>query len=331
MSLKILGILPHSIGGRLTISSIFDGFTLNGHDVTVIDLLKIPNSPKLLELLKISDTHKSSGSITKLEIQTEQFDFIAGYGFSAIKFNEENKLKLKTINYFSDVIETSAAGNGYDVYRKCLYEDGNYSFYWDKDLVEKSDYKNLFYMPHFVNTNIYKDLNLKKEYDVMFAGRLDTDYRLNSFVKLLKSLPEVKFAWFAIEKHFNDALSRVSDEDKFLIKNSYVGFIDNEKDMAEALNKSKIVINFNSQGLSSLNYRTFQTLACQTLLISDERKELDLFDNIIPTYNSLEDLPQKIKYWLSNDHSQITETCRKIIEKKHSSKLCTQYMLSLIK
>ena len=29
MNLKILGILPHSIGGRLTISSIFDGFVQN--------------------------------------------------------------------------------------------------------------------------------------------------------------------------------------------------------------------------------------------------------------------------------------------------------------
>lgn len=306
MSLKILGILPHSIGGRLTISSIFDGFIFNGHNVKIIDLLKDYSVPD------------------------DKFDFIVGYGFSAIKFNKEHNLNLRTINYFSDVIETSAAGSGYDLYRECLYEDENYSFYWDRELVQKSDYKNLFYMPHFVNTDIYKNLNLKKEYDVMFAGRLDTDYRLNSFVNLLKSLPNINFAWFAIEKHFNDALSRVSNEDKILIKNAYKGFIDNEKDMAASLNKAKIVINFNSQGLSSLNYRTFQTLACETLLISDKRKELDLFDNIIPTYNSLDDLKMKIKYYLDNDFSKITSKCRKIIETKYNSKLCTETMMSKI-
>ena len=307
MSLKILGILPHSIGGRLTISSIFDGFIQNGHDVKIIDLLK------------------------DFSVPDENFDFIVGYGFSAIKFNIENNLKLKTINYFSDVIETSAAGSGYDLYKNCLYQDKNYSFYWDRELVKNTDYKNLFYMPHFVNTDIYKNLNLKKEYDVMFAGRLDTDYRLNSFVNLLKLLPDINFAWFAIEKHFNDAVSRVSDKDKILIKKVYKGFIDNEKDMATALNKAKIVINFNSQGISSLNYRTFQTLACKTLLISDERNELDLFDNIIPTYKSLDNLTIKIKYYLDNDYSQITNKCRQIIESKYNSKLCTETILNKIR
>ena len=306
MSLKILGILPHSIGGRLTVSSIFDGFVLNGYDVKIIDLLK------------------------NFSVSVADFDFIAGYGFSAIKFNKENNLNLRTINYFSDVIETSAAGSGYDLYRNCLYEDGNYSFYWDRELAKKSDYKNLFYMPHFVNTDIYKDLNLEKEYDVMFAGRLDTDYRLNSFVKLLKSLPNVKFAWFAIEKHYKDALARVSDNDKILIMNAYKGFIDNEKDMAEEINKSKIVINFNSHGVSSLNYRTFQTLSCKTLLISDNRAELDLFENLVPTYSSIDDLKEKIQYYLKNNNSEITEKCHEIIKLNHNSKLCTEKMLKVI-
>lgn len=306
MSLKILGILPHSIGGRLTISSIFDGFFQNGHDVKIIDLLK------------------------DYLIPDDNFDFIVGYGFSAIKFNKENNLSLRTINYFSDVIETSAAGSGYDLYRECLYEYENYSFYWDRELTAKADYKNLFYMPHFVNTDIYKNLNLKKEYDVMFAGRLDTDYRLNSFLSLLKSLPNNSFAWFAIEKHFKDAISRVSEKDKILIKNAYRGFIDNEKDMAMALNKSKIVINFNSQGISSLNYRTFQTLACQTLLISDERDELDLFNNIIPMYKSLDDLKVKIKFYLNNDNSQVIKKCYEIITSKYNSKACVKEMLEKI-
>ena len=37
--MRILGILPESIGGRLTISSIFDGFKMLGADVVVYDKL----------------------------------------------------------------------------------------------------------------------------------------------------------------------------------------------------------------------------------------------------------------------------------------------------
>lgn len=304
MNLKILGILPHSIGGRLTIASIFDGFIQNGHEVSIVDVLKNDMLPE------------------------GQFDFIVGYDFSGIKYNIENNLGLKTINYFSDVIETPASGRGWDIYADELYKNTNYNFYWDRALCKKSYYSNLFYMPHFVNTDIYKNLNLEKEFDVMFAGRLDTDYRLNSFMQLLRALPDVKFAWYAIDKHYKDAISRV--EDKYLIENCYKGFIDNEEDMNLAINKSKIVVNFNSQGESSLNYRTIQTLACETLLLSDEREELDLFDGLIPTYTTIDNLIETIKYYLAHDYSSITNKCHEIILKNHSSKICVEKMLKLI-
>lgn len=306
MNLKILGILPHSIGGRLTISSIFDGFLQNDHAVEIVDVLK-------------NDIFKN-----------DEYDYIVGYGFSAIKYNAENKLNLKTINYFSDVIETPAAGSGYDLYKNELYKPQNYSFYWDRALCEKSDYLNLFYMPHFVNIELYKNLGLEKEFDINFAGRLDTDFRLNSFLKLLRALPNFKFAWYAIEKHYQDAISRVDENDKILLKKCYQGFIDNEIDMAKALNKAKIVVNFNSQGETSLNYRTIQALACETLVLSDERVELDLFDNVIPTYTTIENLIETIKFYLPRNNSSILKYCRENIEKNHSSKICVEKMLKLI-
>ena len=37
---NILAILPHSIGGRLTTSSIIDGFKLNGFNIDVYDELR---------------------------------------------------------------------------------------------------------------------------------------------------------------------------------------------------------------------------------------------------------------------------------------------------
>ena len=164
----------------------------------------------------------------------------------------------------------------------------------------------------------------------MFAGRLDTDYRLNMIVDLVENLG-VSFKWYAIERHYQDALKRVKN--KQTIEKIYSGFIDNEQDMAKAINKTKIVINMNSQGVSSLNYRTMQTLACKRLLISDERKELDLFDNKIPIYKNSEDLKEKILFYLHNEqeYSRVTEYCEKICREKYSSRQGVKYILDKIK
>ena len=87
---KILGILPHSIGGRLTISSVFDGFRQNGFEVEVFDELKQEN---FLDFIK-----------------EKNYEYLIGYDFSGLKLKVDNNLDVKTVNYFSDVIETKASG-----------------------------------------------------------------------------------------------------------------------------------------------------------------------------------------------------------------------------
>lgn len=310
--MNILGILPHSIGGRLTISSVFDGFIQNGHSVEIFDELKQNN---FLEFIK-----------------NKHFDFISGYDFSAIKLKADNKLGMPSINYFSDEIESKASGVGdnWNEYLPHLDKDGNYTFFWDRELSKKYNYKNFFYMPHFVNTEIYKDMCIPKEYDIMFAGRLDTDFRLNFFIELMQYFPNLKFAWYAIEKHYKDAISRTDEKD--LIKNCYKGFIDNEKDMAIALNKAKIVFNINSQGISSLNYRTTQTIACKTLMISDFREEINMYKGNLPFYVNNQDLVEKIKYYLNNEmaYKYTTEKCFDIVSKHLSAKVCVENILKII-
>ena len=72
---KILAILPVSIGGRLTTSSIIDGFRQNGCKVTVFDELFDKNLKKVLK---------------------GDYDFIAGYDFSALKI----KIDIYLSSYF---------------------------------------------------------------------------------------------------------------------------------------------------------------------------------------------------------------------------------------
>lgn len=304
--MKVLGILPHSIGGRLTISSIFDGFRQLNADLCVFDQLK---DTDFLEF--VSD---------------KEFDFLVGYDFSALQLKVDNNLNIPSINYFSDVIDTNASGlsEEREKYIAHLNSPGNFTFYWDKALAEKYGYN---YMPHFVNCEIYKDLELPKKFDIMFAGRLDNEYRLNFFTDLMKSFPNLTFAWFAIERHFQDALSRTEEKD--LLTKAYKGFIDNETNMAIALNQSRIVFNINSQGESSLNYRTFQTMACKTLLISDFRSEINLFNGDLPFYNDFQDLTNKINYYLENPqtYEQTVNKCLEHILKNHNAKDCVKKML----
>ncbi len=308
---KILGILPHSIGGRLTTLSILDGFRLNGFEIVIFDELKNDDFKNFL---------------------ADNYSYILGYDYSPIKLKVDYNLNIPLIAYFSDDINLKTSGEGYIEYRKYLKDKDNYVFYWDRELSKK---ENLIYMPHFVNCEIYKELKPCGEayYDVSFMGRLDTDLRLRTFLELNKQLKDLKFSWHAIKKHYLDALSRCkNNEEKEIIKKSYCGFIDNEIDMADAINNTKIVYNINSQGLSSLNYRTFQVLACKRLIISDERGELDLFENIIPTYKDIGDLAVKIKFYLNNqgEYDKIVDKSYDFILKNHSSEVCVRNMLDKI-
>lgn len=306
---KVLGIMPHSIGGRLTTSSILDGFRQNGFEVIVFDELKQDNFCEYLD---------------------QDWAYIAGYDFSPVKLKIDYNLKAPCVAYFSDIIQNKTSGEGFLEYYKFLKNDDIFVFYWDRALSLKEGW---FYQPHFVNEKIYKNF-LKPKYDVFFAGRLDTKERLFMFLELNRLCPDLKFKYCAIQRHFDDAISRCkNDFEKEILKKAYCGFIDNEKDMAKAINEAKIVYNINSQGISSLNYRTIQTLACQRLLISDVREELDIFDNIIPTYENTRDLAQKIKYYLENqdEYEKITKKARKVIKDKLNSKICVKNMLNTIK
>ncbi len=305
---KILAILPISIGGRLTTSSIIDGFRQNGCEVKVFDELFDKNLNDYLN---------------------DSYDFISGYDFSGLKIKIDNNLPWRSLNYFSDDIRSKASGPEWEKYLPYLENDDNYTFYWDKVLTEYENFKNINYLPHFVNFEIYKDMGIEPEFDVMFAGRLDTDYRLSFFEELITKLPDLKIAWYAIDRHYEDAKKRSKYPE--LITLCYQGFIDNEEDMAKAINNAKIVFNMNSQGISSLNYRTFQTIACKRLMLSDFREELALFDGHLPFYEDFSDLIFKIESYLEDKeaYKRVVDECYNIAKISHNSKDCTRYMLKV--
>lgn len=317
--INILAILPVSIGGRLTTKSIIDGFNTDEYNVFVFDELK------------------ERQSICTDILENNDINYILGYAYSAVRCAQTHKLNIKTINYFSDVIQSAQSVKNWRDYYPLLKEKNNYTFYWDKTLCEKESkkIKNICYLPHFVNTEVYKPLNIEKKYDILFAGRLDTDYRLNLFLDLMKSNKNKKFAWYAIERHFRDALLRADIYDKDFVTSAYKGFIETEDVMAQKLNEAKIVINFHSQGESNVNYRTFQAMACGNVVISDYRKEMDDLFTInedIITYDTTNELKYQINDYLDNEQKFkiISKNAVNTIQEKYNSQIGVKKMMDYI-
>lgn len=307
--INVLVIIPISIAGRLIVSSITDGLYQNSlykANITSFDELYESNIENKLE---------------------KDYDLIIGYDFSPLKIKIDNNLSAKCACYFADNICSTTSGPEWEKYFKYLYRNDVYTFFWDKAMMKDYDFKNLYYQPQFVNFEIYCPQQIEPKFDVIFAGRLDTDIRLNTFIELVRSMPDLKFAWYAIEKHYKDALSRTPYKDT--VKKVWQGFIDNEKDMATATNNARMSFTINAQGVSSLNYRTIQTIACKRLIISDKREELSLYAGNLPYYEDLEDLKAKIRYFLSNKDAYRTtvETCYQIGRKKHHSKENVEFIL----
>lgn len=319
MKRKILAILPESIGGRLTTTSLIKGFEKCGFEVFIVDKL----DKKAKEIV--------------VSLKMEEFDFALSYDFVAIEFKTDLKLKIKTVNYFSDVIESDCSGIYWKKYYEKLKDKDNYVFYWDKELTQDANQEiaNIFYLPHAVDTDTYKNQHLDSEYDVMFAGRLTYGVRVQKFLELMNALPNIKFALYCIPKHLDMALENLSDEDAQKLKKIYKGFINTEEKMCEAINKSKIVINYTSQGKSCLNYRTFQVLACEKLLLTDYRKEIEeLFvpNEDIIYYKNDNELAEKINDYLKNPqkYTKIIKNGYKKILENHSSQKAASFILDKI-
>ena len=310
MNLNALVIVPVSIAGRLIVSSITDGLKQNS-----LFRISIVSYDELYE----SDLKK---------VLDKKYDFIIGYDFSPLKIKIDNGLDCKCLCYFADDICSKTSGPEWEKYYSFLGREDVYTFFWDREMISSYDFKNLYYLPQFVNFEVYTPMPVKPVFDVIFAGRLDTDIRLETFVNLMRDLPHLKFAWFAIERHYRDALSRT--QYKSLIKEAWQGFIDNEADMAVATNKAKLGFTINAQGRSSLNYRTIQTIACKRLIISDVREEASLYEGNLPCWKDYEDLKYKICHYLTDedDYKRVVEACYEIGRKNHHSKGCVEFMLS---
>lgn len=126
----------------------------------------------------------------------------------------------------------------------------------------------VFWFPNAYDDTLIYPKPIEKIYDIGFCGNINN------------------------RGHWLDQLS------EFKIKKDIFVIGD---DMVNAINSYKI--HFNRNISNDINYRTFETTGCQTLLFTNYTNGLEkLFDmnNEIVVYNDINDLKDKIKYFLSN-------------------------------
>lgn len=133
--------------------------------------------------------------------------------------------------------------------------------------------KKSYWFPNSYPDDLMSPLNIEKNIDVGFCGNV-----LN-------------------RGHVIDSL------DKYGIKKDIFVIGD---DMVNTINSYKIHLNCNIS--NDINYRTFETCGCGTMLLTNYTPGLEkLFDigKEIVVYDGLEDLDNKVKYYLNNEDERI--------------------------
>jgi hypothetical protein len=159
-----------------------------------------------------------------------------------------------------------------------------------------------FYFPNAYCNELIYSKNLEKIYDVGFCGNINN-----------------RGYWIMeISKKYNFKL------DEFVIG----------EDMVNAINSYKI--HFNRNISDDLNYRTFETLGCETFLITNETPGLsELFEvgKHLITYNNVNDLFYKINYYLNNEkeRNQISKDGYNHVIKHHTYLSRVKRLLEIIK
>jgi hypothetical protein len=179
-----------------------------------------------------------------------------------------------------------------------IYRDAFY-----KDYFEFRKY--MYWIPHFVNTDIFKDYGLRKRFDILMMGMISKVYPLRKTMRL----------HFKGRKGF---VYRPHPGYTNTGKDSYFG-----KSYAKEINRAKIFITDDSIYHYPL-IKYYEVLASKTLLLAPASKELkDL--GFIPGVHFVDinedNFAQKAEYYLAHEEERlkIVEEGYRMVRSRHST------------
>lgn len=153
-----------------------------------------------------------------------------------------------------------------------------------------------------INLEKYKTDFSGYKYSISFVGKPSSDNCLEILCGLTKIFKK-KLHIFSPEKDFLQSIEKIKkaqllDTDELRIYSKcWLEIPENEKDLAQIYNSSKINLNINS------NYQIFEILASGGFLLTNENENLGKYFKIskhLETYKDTNDLIDKIDFYLKN-------------------------------
>jgi spore maturation protein CgeB len=198
---------------------------------------------------------------------------------------------------------------------------------WWENRVRKQVGAKTGWLPHSVNTNVFRDYRLPKLYDAVSAGHSFPDhYPLRHLIQ--KTLPNVSGLKFSMPTHPQLNMNQQklqSDASKFLVRENYAKF----------LNQSKMLV----FGSSIHNYpvaKYVEGMGSETLVLAQfpkDGKEL----GFVPNENFVEingdNFVDKIKWYLKHDEERqrIVDCARETVLRDHSTEKRAQQLTDFLR
>jgi len=236
------------------------------------------------------------------------------------EFRECENIKRSLLRVFDDV-DVVIWGKGYSNFTESIFDISS-----DADAVLIIENYDTGWLPDLSGIDALKlfwsiDSHCVLNAHINTCHRMGVDVVLNSIKSHMEHFSRIGCETYYFPNAYPSDLIQPLDVDK-----SGVGFVGNVvnrggllndigiepqvmvigQDMVESVNKLKI--HFNCNIANDINYRTFETLGCDTFLLTNYTESLEDLFRIgvdLVTYDSVEDCKNKIEYYLNNDEERL--------------------------
>lgn len=329
--MKVMILLWYGHAGPYVMLDFEDAFKALGHEVVTFNMTEVH---ELTERVGPVEGYKD----TVEKIKAFNPDMVVGYGLIPIYvyvmedhvLNLFESLKIPYVSVIYDnplesaIFNNAVCALGSDIY---------FPFCWDKyyvDSMKLLGFNNVNYLPIASNTKRFykmpenlREMNPYKE-EVSFVGA----WSKKREVILLSLSKRCKPAIYGYLWDEN-----ASERAKALYKKD----IDNLTELQQVYNYSNVNLNISmDQGITSLNMRVFDVLACEGFLITDYKPDLEtLFDieKEIVCFRDPEELENLIDYYSRNEKARkdIARLGRRRVLREHTYIRRAEYIIETLK